>query len=204
MKRIACLLAIVMAWQLGWGTTAFAQKGFDVQHLGLLNAKTGSKTKLGLGQGTKAAVKALGRPTRKGSMYFEMEADTAVVYYYNANKLYFLKDGLVGFELNDNTLAFGKSPEQAFRVGGVLTSEIKPFTETKSLKSGAPTTYTRYLIDNNVLRDLKPIAKPGRSRNINYKAIAANHTRYGDEKYDGWFEILFDGDNRVINIATGE
>ena len=204
MKRVATLLAIVAISHLCWITTARAQKGFDVQHLGLINCQLKGKAKLDLGQSSKAAIKVLGKPTQKGKMYFEMDADTALVFYYHANRLYFLKDALVGFELNDNTLAFGKSAEQAFRVGSLLTTVVKLSTNVKQVNAGGPAVTTRYLVDKTTLKGLKMDNKPGKSRNINYKIIAHNYTRYGDEKYDGWFEMLFDAKNKVINIAMGE
>ena len=204
MKRYATLLAIVAAMHVGWIAPANAQKGFDVQHLGLINCQRKGKAKLDLGHSSKAAIRALGKPTQKGKMYFEMDADTALVLYYRTNRLYFLKDALVGFELNDNTLAYGKSPEQAFRVGSALTTEVKLSRNVKQINAGGPAVTTRYLVDKTTLRGLKLENKPGKSRNINYKIIAHNHTRYGDEKYDGWFEMLFDAKNKVINIAMGE
>ena len=201
MKILASCLALFTVLQLICATDAFAQKKFDVQSLGLINAQLKSGAKLYVGQSPKSAIKALGRPTMRGKMYFQAEEDTAVVYYYQANKLYFLKDGLVGFELRDNTLVYGKSLEQAFRIGGILTTETKPVAITAT--TAAPVA-PRYLVDNNLLKDLKPDAKPGKARNINYQVIARNNIRHGDEKYDGWFEILFDGNNRVISIALGE
>ncbi len=126
-----------------------------------------------------------------------MDDDTAVVLYYHANRLYFLKDRLEGFELNDNTLAFGKSYEQAFRVGAVLKA---------TAKQGAPGNAglgARYLVGSTPLVGLNVNTKPGRSRNLSYKTCASNYTRWGKQGYDAWFEILFDANDKIINIGTG-
>lgn len=196
--RRTITLAVIIAWQWGWAAApAAAQRGFDTKLLGLLDGQHRGAAPLYFGQSRAAATRALGKPTKKSKMYFEMDNDTAVVYYYRTNILYFLKDRLIDFELNDNTLAFGKLYEQAFRVGAKLT------TYTKPQNSGAAAR-TYYAVGSNPLQDLKVDTKPGKSRNINYQAIAHNSTRYGKVECDSWFEILFGADRKIINIATGE
>jgi hypothetical protein len=198
MMRIATLLVLLVALQISGLAAAQAQKGFDVKGWSLFNVQRGDKGRFGVDQSCRAAIKALGLPTKRGKEYFEIDEDTATVLYYHANRLYFLKDALVRFELNDNMLTFGPSFKQAFRVGAPLTIEIKKDGP------GPPVASPRYLIEATPLKYLKVVEKPGKSRNIRYSLIAYNHLRYGDEKYDGWFEILFDGNRKVINIAMGE
>lgn len=202
LTRSTIILAIIIAWQWGWAAApAAAQRGFDVKPLGLLDSQRKQhkgKSLLRIGQSQAAAIEVLGKPTRRSKMYFEMDEDTAVVFHYRTNILYFLKDKLEGFELNDNTLAFGKSYEQAFRVGAKLT------TYTKFRAPGAAEHISYAVGGTNSLRDLAVDTKPGKSRNISYQAVAYNSTRYGNVEYDGWFEILFGADHGIINIATGD
>lgn len=165
--------------------------------LGLINSEKKGEMPVRIGQSQAATIKALGKPTKRGKQYFEIDEDTAVVLYYHANKLFFLKNELEGFELNDNTLAFGKSYEQSFRVGSTLKANAK---------QGAPGNAglgARYLVDSTPLVNLPVSTKPGRSRNINYKTNACNTTRWGKQEYDSWFEILFDANNKIVNIGTG-
>lgn len=197
MEKAIALLATLAALQLSGLPVAHAQQGFDMEPLGLISSPQKGRIPLRIGQSRAVAIKRLGTPTKQGKVFFEMDDDTAVVLYYHANRLYFLKDRLEGFELNDNTLAFGRSYEQAFRVGAVLKAPAK---------QGAPGNAglgVRYLVGSTPLVGLHVNTKPGRSRNLNYKTSASNYTRWGKQEYDAWFEMLFDANNKIINIGTG-
>ncbi len=196
MKKIVALLAIFAALQVRI-STAQAQQGFDMKPLGLINSQLKGKQPLRFGQSRAAAIKALGTPTNQGKEYFEMDRATAVVLYYHANVLYFVKDQLDCFELNDNTLALGRSSDQAFRVGSALKANARQ-TAAGNVASGA-----RYRVGNIPLVDLRVDTKPGKSGNLNYKTIAYNNTRWGSQECDEWIEILFDANNKIIKIATG-
>lgn len=195
MKRITMLLVVVALFQLVCAPVATAQRQFDIKGMGLMNARQPGGAKLSFGQNRAAAIKALGKPTKTAKVYFEMDNDTAVVCYYHTNKLYFLKGCLVDFELNDNTLAFGRTYEQAFRIGSKLTAVAGP---------AKAATATRYLLNNQPLVDLIVHTKPGKSRNVNYATVAYNSTRWGNVNSDASIELLFDANNRVILIATSE
>ena len=193
MKIFAPLLLIVALVQLACAPGATAQRAFNIKGMGLMNGRQPGKTKLDFGESRAAAIKALGKPTKTAKMYFEMDNDMATVYYYRTNKLYFLKGHLVEFELNDNTLVFGKMPAQALRIGSKLTAVVG---QAKTAKA------KRYLLNNQPLVDLIVDTKPGKSRNVNYATVAYNSTRYGTVNTDASIEILFDMNNRVILIAT--
>ena len=193
MKIFATLLVIVALLQLACAPGATAQRAFNIQGMGLMNGRQPGKTKLDFGESRAAAVKALGKPTKTAKMYFEIDNAMADVYFYHTNKLYFLKDQLVDFELNDNTLAFGKSYQQAFRIGSKLTA-----VAGQAKAATAP----RYMLNNQPLVDLLVETKPGKSRNVHYSTVAYNSTRYGTVNSDDSFEILFDANNKVILIAT--
>ena len=197
MGKAIALLAALAALQLSGVSVAHAQQGFDMKPLGLISSPQKGGLSLRIGQSRATAIKCLGTPTKQGKVFFEIDDDTAVVLYYHANRLYFLKDRLEGFELNDNTLVFGKSYEQAFRVGAILKI---------TAKQGAPGNAglgARYLVGSTPLVGLHVNTKSGRSRNLNYGTCASNYTRWGKQGYDAWFEMLFDANNKIINIGTG-
>ena len=193
MIRISRLLVILFLLQLAAAPVAMAQRFFDAKGMGLMKGQQPGTVNLNYGNSQAAAIIALGKPTKTAKMYFEIDNDTAIVYYYRTNKLYFLKSHLVDFELNDNTLAFGKTPAQALRIGSRLTAV------TGQAKPG---TVKRYLLNNQPLVDLIVDTKPGKSRNVNYVTVAYNSIRYGTVNTDASIEILFDANNRVILIAT--
>ena len=193
MIRISRLLVILPLLQLAAAPVATAQRFFDAKGMGLMKGQQPGTVNLNYGDSQAAAIIALGKPTKTAKMYFEMDNDTATVYYYRTNKLYFLKSHLVDFELNDNTLAFGKTPAQALRIGSRLTAVAG---QTKTAKA------KQYLLNNQPLVDLIVDAKPGKSRNVNYVTVAYNSIRYGTVNTDASIEILFDANNRVILIAT--
>lgn len=198
MKKYAAFLALLASLQLAWVPVA-AQRPFDVKGLGLVSGRQGSKAKLCFGESREAAIKALGHPTKTAKLYSEVDNATMTVFYYRANKLYFLKNQLQDFELNDNTLVFGKSHEQAFSVGYKLTADAKQIIPDVA----ASNKHKRYLLNSKPLADLIIDTKPGKSRNIAYKTIAYNSIRYGNKNVDASsLEILFDANNRVMQIAT--
>ena len=197
MEKAIALLATLAALQLSGLSVAHTQQGFDMKPLGLISSPQKGRLPLRIGQSRAVAIKRLGTPTKQGKVFFEIDDDTAVVLYYHANRLYFLKDRLEGFELNDNTLVFGKSYEQAFRVGAVLKATAKQGA------LGNAGLGSRYLVGSTPLAGLHVNTKPGRSRNLNYKTSASNYTRWGKQGYDAWFEMLFDANNKIINIGTG-
>ena len=193
MIRISRLLVILSLLQLAAVPVVTAQRFFDTKGMGLMKGQQPGTAKLNYGDSQAAAIRALGKPTKTAKMYFEMDNDMATVYYYRTNKLYFLKGHLVEFELNDNTLVFGKMPAQALRIGSKLTAVVG---QAKTAKA------KRYLLNNQPLVDLIVDTKPGKSRNVNYATVAYNSTRYGTVNTDASIEILFDMNNRVILIAT--
>ncbi|GAA3965547.1 hypothetical protein [Hymenobacter antarcticus] len=193
MIRISIVLVILALLELASAPVATAQRFFDTKGMGLMKGQQPGTSKLNYGDNRAVAVKVLGKPTKTAKMYFEIEHDTAVVYYYRTNKLYFLKGHLIDFELNDNTLAFGKTPDQALRIGSRLIV-VAGQAKTASAK--------RYLLNNQPLVDLIVDTKPGKSRNVNYSTVAYNSIRYGTINSDASIEILFDANNKVILIAT--
>lgn len=196
MKNIAALLALATVLLLGATSTALAQKQrFDLQPLGLINAQTPDKAPLHLGQSREDAVRALGNPTSTDREFSESSNGKLDVLYYNRNKLYFLDDAFVNFELHDNTLVFGKTFDSAFCVGATITTETNP--------DGSPTPpeQTRYLVDNTPVSELHVAEKPGKSANIAYKLIASGYTKFGEKKSDGFFEMLFDARNKLVYIG---
>ena len=188
MKNIASFLALAVFLALNGSLAAEAQKRFDVKPFGLMSSQ--GTAKLSLGQSQEEAVKALGPPSQMDMVFSEVNRRKLVVYYYNANKLYFLDDVFVTFELHDNTLVFGKSIEEAFSVGAKIIVDGK-----------VTTTEGHYLVNNTPLDDLKVNNKPGKCANIQYNRIASSYTKYGDVKTDGLFQMLFDSNNKVIYIA---
>ena len=193
MIRISRLLVILSLLQLAAAPVATAQRFFDTKGMGLMKGQQPGTVKLNYGDSQAAAIKALGKPTKTAKMYFEMDNDMATVYYYRTNKLYFLKGHLVEFELNDNTLVFGKMPAQALRIGSKLTAVVG---QAKTAKA------KRYLLNNQPLVDLIVDTKPGKSRNVNYVTVAYNSIRYGTVNTDASITLLFNTNNRVILIAT--
>ena len=193
MMRILIVPVILVLLQLAGAPVATAQRFFDIKGMGLMKGLQPGTAKLSCGDSRAAAIKALGKPTKTAKMYFEIDNDTAVVYYYRTNKLYFLKGHLVDFELNDNTLAFGKTPGQALRIGSRLTA-VAGQAKTATAK--------RYLLNNQPLVNLIVDTKPGKSRNVNYATVAYNNIRYGTTNTDASIEILFDSNDKVILIAT--
>ena len=195
MKNKTALLALLAVLQMASVPLANAQRGFDIKGMVLMDGRKPGKATFDVNGSRAAAVRALGKPTKIEKQYDEIDNDTAVVYYYRTNKLYFLKDQLLDFVLNDNTLAFGRSYEQAFRVGALLTSA------PAQRKAGAPAASKRHFLNKLPPTDLHVDTEPGKSRNIPYAAMAYNNTRYGATETDAHFEILFDAKNRVIQIA---
>jgi len=182
--RVAALLGL-----LAGASAAQAQQHFDVTPCALMSAQGKAGGRLLLGQSRAQAMAALGAPTKQAKVYFEIDADTAVVFYYRSNMLYFVKDKLTSFELSDNTLAFGKAPEQAFRVGAVLTA---PAGQAAA---------SAYLLNNAPLENLKVDAEPGESADYQYNVLASSPIKYGANNADGIFEMFFDKKNKLFHIS---
>ena len=196
MKKTVVVLALLLLVLLQWAPSAHAQRPFDLRSIGLVEGQRMGRGTVGVGQSPAAAIKALGWHTTREKLLDEATEDSVEVLHYRTNALYFVKDKLEGFELNDNTLALARADGQVFGVSSKLTLVLK--------KSGAPAAPagTTYLLDNRPLTDLTISAEPGTSDNVNYQLRASNDTRFGDTNLDGWFEILFDKNNRVIRIDT--
>ena len=198
MRRNTCLLVALLALLGFRAPAATAQATFDVKLFGLMSTQGKSSAKVHFGASREEANKVFGQPTKQERLVDEIEGGFIDVVFYRTNKLYFKKKKLEGFELHDNTLAYGKSPESAFRIGSKVAFVSK--TPPKSTSVGA-----NYLLNGKPLTDFEVDTKPGKSRNVNYSLVALSYPKYGATLGDdGALELLFDANYQLIMLAMGE
>ena len=194
-KGVITFLALLAALQFGSATTASAQASFDVKLFGLMNGQGKDGAKLHFGASRESVAKMLGQPNKKERLVDEIEGGFYEVVYYRTNKLFFKKNQLEGFELHDNSLAYGKSPETAFRVGAKISFAAKP--SKPSAVAGA-----NYRLSGKPLTDFEVDTKPGKSRNVPYSLVALSYPKYGATLGDdGGLELLFDASHKLIMLA---
>ena len=198
MRKKAWLLVALLAF-LGFNAPVVtAQATFDAKQFGLMTAQGKSSAKVHFGASREEVGKVFGQPTKKARLADEIEGGFIDVVFYRTNKLYFKRNRLEGFELHDSSLAYGKSPASAFRIGSKVASV--PKTYPKGASVGA-----NYLLNGTPLADFEVDTKPGKSRNVNYSLIALSYPKFGATLADdGALELLFDANHRLIMLAMGE
>ena len=178
-----------------YASTVAAQAAFDVKPFGLMRGQGQGGSRVHFGASREVATKVLGQPTKKERVVDEIEGGFVDVVFYRTNKLYFKNNSLEGFELSDNFLAYGKSPETAFRIGSKISST------TQKPQPGAAIG-GNYLLDGKPLVGFEVDAKRGKSRNVLYSLVAVSRLKYGDVYVDETaLELLFDANGKLILIA---
>lgn len=141
------------------------------------------------------ATKVLCQPTKKKRLVDEIRGGFVDVALYRTNKLYFKKNSLQGFELRDNSLAYGKSPETAFRIGS------KIYSTAKKPQPGA-TTGANYLLDAKPLAGFGVDTLWDLSRNVSHSLAVVSYPKYGGVYADEMaLELLLDSNGRLVLIA---
>lgn len=194
MKLTLSLLAAVTV-PLVLATRVQAQQQVDIKSYALMSTQSKSIGRLCMGQSRADAIKVLGAPSKIERAYFEIDSDTAVVFHYRRNALYFVKDKLASFELGDNSLAYGQSLEQAFRVGAKLTPPAPP------VAPDAPVPPSGYLLNKALLKGFDIDSEPGESADYKYHTMVSSHIKFGNENSNGVFELLFDENNKLFHIS---
>lgn len=170
------LLLLINLFALG---RCKAQDLIDYKQVGLMKANFDHRAVLYIGNSQKAAIAILGPPSARGTYYSEIRNTNLTVLSYGNSKLYFDSDGLVLCDILDPTIAIGKDYATSFRVGS-NRSGSSPF-------HGLPVSTT-----------------PGKSRNLNFSAIAFAGLKSGGTALDYGVEVLFDASDNVFNICLLE
>ena len=154
-----------------------------------------SRARVAYGASREATTKALGQPTKKVRLVDEIEGGCFNVVYYQTNKLHFKKNRLEGFELHNDFLAYGQSPETAFCIGSKVSHAAK------NLQPGAPIGAS-YRISGKPLSEFEVDAKGGKSRNVLYRLAAVSYSKHNGVYIDATaLELLFDANDWLILIA---
>ncbi|MBH8567327.1 hypothetical protein KB206_00410 [Microvirga sp. STS02] len=156
-----------------------AQDFIDYTQVGLMKADYDHRAVLYIGNTQKAAIAILGTPTSQSTYFSEIRNVNLTVLNYGASKLYFDADGLVLYDIADASIAVGKNYATSFRVGTNRGS-------------------------NSVFHGLAVKATAGKSRNLNYGAIALASLKSGGDVLDFGVEVLFDGSGNVFDICLLE
>lgn len=161
--------------------TAFQNPTFHEQtKVGLMNPAKPSGS-LCLGESTRKCRLVLGRPQRISKLFFEMDDDTATVYHYGKNRLYFLKNKLESYQIRDPSILVGEPQGLTFRINDV----IQPKSPHRF--QGFPIRYEK-----------------SNSYNVNHSAHVHLALKKGTIRMDTFFNALFNEKGKLIFMATGQ
>lgn len=182
-------LAAGVAFLLITSTAVYAQDRLDVFYLRLINP-----IHLGIsltsGQTSIKCQQVFRHPTQIKRYYAETEEDSVTVYSYGCNELHFLRDKLISYELSDSLIIVETAEGLRFKVGDPLSSVRKAFQPVKAKPHQAPT-----IADSPVHYEL------GESRGRIYQASSLIYLREGSTPLDSRYELLFNGQHKLIHIA---
>ena len=174
----------------------FAQAQTTLIHynqLGVMKASVDTGSRVYLGDATERAQQVLGPPTRTDSYFAEIDNKTAIRWHYNNCHLTFVDNRLVLYDLNDATLAVGRDFANSFKVGNPIGYRI---VRVPGPTRDAPTTTTR----EDYFYGYDFTASPGTSRNIPYALVSTLMLRNDLHEVEGYFEVLFNSQKRIVNI----
>ncbi|MFD1470808.1 hypothetical protein ACFQ48_21475 [Hymenobacter caeli] len=195
--KIAAVLALVVALCADLCNAAHAQQTIDIKQIGLRNGRVGATTALYLGQNSEAAIRVLGNPTKTGKEFIETQEGNADVFYYKSNRLYFVKDTLVGFDLRDESLVIGETIITSFGVNYKIANTPRQIAKDTQRKS------PHFINSSRILVGFVWGKNPGETRNQRYSSKFFGFLFNGPKDINSWLEILFDDSGEVINVVVG-
>lgn len=198
MKKTFAIFALLTLLVLGVLRPARAQATLvHYNALGVMNASANTGSRVYLGDATARAQQVLGPPTRTDSYFSEVDNKTAIRWYYNNCHLTFIDDKLVLYDLNDATLAVGRDFATSFKVGNRIGSRI--------IRVPGPTRDAPWdTREEDYFYGYKFTASPGTSRNIPFALVSTLELRNDQQTFEGYFEVLFNAQKRIVNIHLAE
>ena len=195
MQRIIPQLCVLVAFCLFAGR-GMAQQ-INARLVGLRTNSPRGDSAVYLGQQRADIVRILGAPTRLTDQPYGINNQIAKVLWYKKNRLFFVKDNLVEFDLLDDKLVIGETPKTSFGVKFKIANTPKQIT--KDAHRSSP----NYINSCNVLAGFNWVAKPGISRGKRYISRYSTYLSTGGAKPSAWLEVLFNENGEVIDVAGG-
>lgn len=176
-------------------SNAFAQTVFDVSRLALINP---SNKTIGLvwGESTAKCVQVFGQPSSTSSYHSELDDATITVYNYGANKIEFLGDKMIGYELSTPSIVVGTVNGQTFKVGD--RGSVQYVQVPRDQGPGMPGFVTE---ERRIFLDFPLSTAGGQTRGKSFTSVSIVYVKNGGTRIDSRVELLLDANQYVTSIA---
>ncbi|WP_342089096.1 hypothetical protein [Dyadobacter sp. OTU695] len=194
MKTKSIIIAILFAIVLS--VTSNAQM-IDINRAALMKS---TNTSIGLlhGESPTKCIQVLGQPASITDQFSEVDDATMKVYKYGNNRIWFLDNKMIAYEILDNTIRVGAVNGQTFKIGDPMTVTIIK-VPIDPRQPGRTRDETRYSF-----LDFRMSIGSGTTDGKAFRALSVAQLKNGATNTDGRLELLFNASNQLFCISMLE
>lgn len=192
MRTKSIILAILFT---ALSVSSYAQ--FDVNRAALMKS---TNTTIGLlwGESPTKCTQVFGQPVSITDQFSEIDDATMKVYKYGNNRIFFLNNKMIGYEILDNTIKVGAVNGQTFQIGNTMTVTVVK-VPIDPRQPGRTRDENRYSF-----LDFPMSFGSGTTDGKAFRALSVVQLKSGGVNTDGRIELLFNASNQLFCISMLE